>query len=294
MELGGKCPAIVLDDANLEQAAELCAKGALMNHGQICFSTERIIVHKKVAADFKKHVVEAFKKNSPIAGSGVTDGIVAHAHEVLLDAQKHGAEFLVGGPEYVNGDSKASLKPSLIFQPNKDARIRDEETFGPSASLYEVSSDEEAIDVANDSSYGKASPVRHFCKYSLSSGLNACVHTTNMERGLKMAKELEYGQVHINSISVYTAATGPQGGVKGAYLCSDIVASHRLTLRRFWVGTSKYDVRSRGVLPDKVCELSWRVGGQSIITLVSITCTVARDESRLMLDGYLTSYSRKF
>ena len=154
MELGGKCPAIVLDDANLEQAADLCAKGALMHHGQICFSTERIIVHKSVSEEFKKLIKAAYEKNSSISGQGVTEGIVAHAHDVLIDAQNQGAEFLIGGPEYVNRDSKASLKPSLIFQPSKDARIRDEETFGPSASMYEVSSDEEAINLANDSSYG--------------------------------------------------------------------------------------------------------------------------------------------
>ena len=191
MELGGKCPSIVLDDAKLDQAAELCAKGAMMNHGQVCFSTERIIVHEKVAEEFKKLVTKAFESNAAIAGSAVTEGIATHAHDVLVDAKNHGAEFLVGGPEWVNGDRKTSLKPALVLHPKKDARIKDEETFGPSASLYVVASDEEAIDLANDSSYG----------------LNACVHTSNMERGLKMSKELEYGQVHINSITVYTAAS---------------------------------------------------------------------------------------
>ena len=73
-------------------------------------------------------------------------------------------------------------------------------SLGPSASLYVVASDQAAIDRANDSAYG----------------LSASIHTQNMERGLKMARELEYGQVHMNSMTVFDYPTGCQGGVKGS------------------------------------------------------------------------------
>ncbi|KAG8623103.1 hypothetical protein KVT40_008079 [Elsinoe batatas] len=198
MELGGKCPAVVLDDADVGRAAVLCATGAVMNHGQICFSTERIIVMRKVAEEFLakiKGVVE-----STDAGSAVSEGIAKHAVDVLEDAKGKGCEFLTGGPE-LGKDNR--MTPSLVIVDPKagkeEVRIVDEETFGPSASVYIVDTEEDAIELANRSAYG----------------LNATIHTTNLERGIKVGRELEYGQVHINSITVFTSATGPQGGRSG-------------------------------------------------------------------------------
>ena len=199
MELGGKCPAIVLDDANLQKAAVLCAKGATLHHGQICFSTERIIVQKSVAKEFQGLLVKTFANEH--GGTAVHAGIAEKAQSILQDAKDKGAEFLIGGPEMAveNG-----VKPSIILvdpkTPKHDLKIVDEETFGPSASLYIVEDDAEAVKVANASAYG----------------LNATIHSNNMERAVKMGRELEYGQVHVNSISVFTSWTGPQGGVKGS------------------------------------------------------------------------------
>ncbi|KAF2683164.1 aldehyde dehydrogenase [Lentithecium fluviatile CBS 122367] len=195
LELGGKCPAIVLDDAGLEQAASMCALGAVLHHGQICFSTERIIVHEKVADAFQRLLVKAMEDGGSHAGSAVSESIAQHATDVLKDAETSGDKFLIGGPS----SNRLSLQPALVLNP-KDSRIVDEETFGPSASLYIVSSDAAAIELANRSAYG----------------LNAAIWSTNMERALNMSRELEYGQVHINSISVYTSPTASQGGVKGS------------------------------------------------------------------------------
>ncbi|KAK4556681.1 hypothetical protein LTR86_006252 [Recurvomyces mirabilis] len=199
MELGGKGPAIILDDANLQKAAVLCAKGATLHHGQICFSTERIIVHHKVAQEFQNILVKIMSNEQ--GGQAVHAGIADKAREILQEAKDAGNEFIVGGPEMA---TKNGVKPSIVVidpkTPKDKLRIVDEETFGPSASLYVVASDEEAIRVANNSAYG----------------LNATIHSTNMERAIKMGRELEYGQVHINSISVFTSWTGPQGGVKGS------------------------------------------------------------------------------
>ncbi|RMX73493.1 hypothetical protein D0869_13548 [Hortaea werneckii] len=199
MELGGKCPAIVLDDADLEKAAMLCAKGAVLHHGQICFSTERIIVLKSVAQRFQDLLVKAVSNEE--GGTAVHSGIAEKAQSILQDAKDHGNQFLVGGPEMA---VKNGLQPSIVLvdpKTNKDdLKIVDEETFGPSASLYVVEDDAEAIQLANRSAYG----------------LNATIHSSNMERALKMGRELEYGQVHVNSITVFTSWTGPQGGVKGS------------------------------------------------------------------------------
>ncbi|USP78846.1 hypothetical protein yc1106_06120 [Curvularia clavata] len=200
LELGGKCPAIVLEDADLAVAAQQCALGATMNHGQICFSTERIIVLEGVAKEFQTHLVEAMRKvQKDLTGSAVTKDIAQHAEEVIRDAESRGETVILGSSNAASG-SEAVLPPTLVLSPSDSSRIFDEETFGPSASLYVVKSDEEAINLANRSSYG----------------LNATVWTRDMARFLRMSRELEYGQVHANTISVYTSPTGSQGGVKGS------------------------------------------------------------------------------
>ncbi|GAB7358656.1 hypothetical protein MBLNU230_g3885t1 [Neophaeotheca triangularis] len=199
MELGGKCPAIVLDDADLRRAATLCAKGATLHHGQICFSTERIIVQSSVAKEFQELLSKAVSEES--GGTAAHAGIAEKAQGMLQEAKDAGAQFLVGGPEMVGLNA---VKPSIVMMESKTSpeslRIIDEETFGPSALFYIVDTDIEAIELANRSAYG----------------LNATIHSTNMERAVKMGRELEYGQCHVNSISVFTSATGPQGGVKGS------------------------------------------------------------------------------
>ncbi|KAF1994306.1 aldehyde dehydrogenase [Amniculicola lignicola CBS 123094] len=196
MELGGKGPAIVLEDADLEKAAFMCAMGAVADHGQLCFSTERIIVHKSIYPKFIS-ILAATMSKLPPAGNAVTLQSATHAHDVLVDAQQKGAEFLIGGPEYL---SETSLKPTLVTNVNPDMRIWDEETFGPSASVYIAEDDEDAIKKANNSSYG----------------LSAAVHSKSWERAFDVAKELEYGQVQINGMTPSDSAGAPIRGVKGS------------------------------------------------------------------------------
>jgi acyl-CoA reductase-like NAD-dependent aldehyde dehydrogenase len=196
MELGGKCPALVLEDADLQEAAKQCALGAVMHHGQICFSTERIIVLEGVADRFQGLLVKQMEGLEDVAGSAVSREIAQHADDVVRDARD---KVIVGGVEE-DAKGPSRLKPTIVLNPDPASRIFDEETFGPSASLYVVKDDVEAIELANKSSYG----------------LNATVWTKDMARFMKIARELEYGQVHANTISVYTAPTGSQGGVKGS------------------------------------------------------------------------------
>lgn len=196
MELGGKGPAIVLDDANLEQAAQFCAIGATLHHGQICFSTERIIVQRSVAETFIP-MLKAAMESIPSAGTAVDDVGAKHAYDVLVDAKENGATFLVGEPKYLGTNS---LRPVLVTDVTPKARIWDEETFGPSATVYVVESDEDAIERANDSAYG----------------LSAAVHSQNWERAYGIARRLEYGQVQVNNMTVADAPSQPIRGVKGS------------------------------------------------------------------------------
>lgn len=194
MELGGKGPAIVLDDTNLEQAARCCAIGATLHHGQICFSTERTIVQRSIAEQF----LPILKMETiPVAGTAVDDASAEHAYDILVDAQAGGATFLVGEPKYLNTNS---LRPALVINVTSKSRIWDEETFGPSATVYIVDTDEDAIEMANDSAYG----------------LSAAVHSRSWERAYKMSTRLEFGQVSVNNMTIADAPTQPIRGVKGS------------------------------------------------------------------------------
>ncbi|KAI9691176.1 MAG: hypothetical protein M1822_008796 [Bathelium mastoideum] len=200
MELGGKGPAIVLDDADLPKAAAMCAAGATLHHGQICFSTERIFVHRKIYEPFLQHLTKAFQDMQG-AGYAVNVQGATHAYDFLKDAQDKGAKFLVGGPQYVDGDkTKARLRPSLLTNTTPEMLLWDDETFGPSASVFAFEDDAEVILKANDSKYG----------------LNAAVHTTSWERGLRFSKALDYGQVQINGPTTFDRVSLPIGGVKGS------------------------------------------------------------------------------
>ncbi|KAJ5746511.1 hypothetical protein N7520_011693 [Penicillium odoratum] len=197
MELGGKSPAIILEDASISRAAAMCAEGAFLHHGQICFSTERVIVLRTIAEQFKEALAAYVQEHHQKAGHAITVTGAKHACELLVDAHANGAKFLVGGPEMVG---PASVRPTIVTNVTKECRIWDEETFGPSATLYIVDTEDEAVELANCSSFG----------------LTAAIHTNNLPRALKLAKRLEYGQVHINSITEFEEVTAPVGGVKGS------------------------------------------------------------------------------
>ena len=187
MELGGKAPAIVLKDANLRRAAKLCTVGAFLHHGQICMSTERIIVVREVADEFSKCLqdeVEANHVNG--AGNASTTGFASHAHLLLKEALEDGASVVTGGNEYLD-DQATSLRPTIIKDVTRKHRIYDEETFGPSASLYVVEDESEAVRLANDTVYG----------------LNAAVHSEDVFAALRVARQLEFGQVHVGTITEY-------------------------------------------------------------------------------------------
>ena len=133
---------------------------------------------------FQKALVKIVNAEHRGAGNAVDQRGADHANDLLIDAQSHGAKFLTGGPGF---EGPATLKPTIITQVAKEARIFDVESFGPSASLYSVETQDEALEVANSSAYG----------------LTASIHTTNLERAIKLARELDFGIIHINSITEF-------------------------------------------------------------------------------------------
>ncbi|KAF1354209.1 ALDH-like protein [Lizonia empirigonia] len=171
------------------QIGQVCAKylkPVLMELGGkglaiLCFSTERIVVHESVYNKFIETLKATFAK-FPAAGNAVSKQSAQHAYDVLIDAQEKGSEFIIGGLEFL---SRTSLKPTIVTNVSRGARIRDEETFGPSVSVYLAKNDDDAVALANDSTYG----------------LSAAVHSTSWEHAYKVARQLEYGQVHMNNMT---------------------------------------------------------------------------------------------
>lgn len=167
-----------------------------MHHGQICFSTERVVILDSIAEDFLDLLQEKAQSFTP--GSGVSRDMVSRAYDRLSEAQEKGARFIVGSPSY---KGPTELCPTIVTGITEEMSLFGTESFGPTVSVYVAKDDEEAITIANDSLYG----------------LNASIHTTNMSRAITIARQLEFGQVHINSMTTHNErklVSFPQPGDK--------------------------------------------------------------------------------
>lgn len=200
LELGGKAPLVILDDADLEGAVNGAAFGAFMNQGQICMSTERIIVHESIADRFVEALAakaSALPAGNPrehvVLGALVTPDAAAKMDALMDDAKAKGGAIVAGGTR--DGSVVAA---TLIDNVSADMRIYSEESFGPVKSIIRVKDDEEAISVANDTEYG----------------LSAAVYSQDIQRALSVADRIESGICHINGPTVGDEAQMPFGGVK--------------------------------------------------------------------------------
>ena len=200
LELGGKAPMVVLDDADLEGAVNGAAFGAFMNQGQICMSTERIIVHEGIAEKFVEALAAkaaALPAGNPreevVLGSLVTSEAAEKMDTLMADANAKGGRIVAGGKR-----TGAIVEATLIDNVTPDMRIYAEESFGPVKSIIRVKDDEEAIRVANDTEYG----------------LSAAVYSSDIQRARHVADRIESGICHINGPTVGDEAQMPFGGVK--------------------------------------------------------------------------------
>ena len=177
MELGGKAAAVILDDADLELAARAVVHGGTMHHGQICFSTERIIVAASVVDKFIPILLKAAEGIQPFEAISPTGP--RRSLQMLEDAKSKGAKLVYGK---IGLATPCRLEPVILTDVTPNMTIYDEESFGPVLILSTVSSDEEAIKAVNRSIYGLA----------------AGVFSTDVNRALSVARQLEVGQTHIN------------------------------------------------------------------------------------------------
>lgn len=200
LELGGKAPAIVWEDADLKLAAQECAVGSFDNNGQICMSTERIIVHEKVIAEFEaefKKAVAAFSPEDAEPPVLINSAGVAKNQRLVKEAVEKGATILHGDLAEAKG---TKMRPVIVKGTKRGMDLFHTESFGPTVSVMTVSSEEEALELANDTEYG----------------LSSAVFTRDLQRGLRMAKAIESGAVHINGMTVHDEAGLPHGGMKSS------------------------------------------------------------------------------
>ena len=201
LELGGKAPLIVLEDANLDEAVKAAAFGAFMNQGQICMSTERIIVLESVADEFvaKFHdkvasmAVGDPREPSTVLGAVVDHKTVRHVEELVRDAIAAGAVKSIGG--VANG---VLMPAHVIDKVTPDMRLFREESFGPVVAVTRARDETHAVDLANDSEYG----------------LSAAIFTRDIARGLRLAHRVKSGMCHINGPTVHDEAQMPFGGTR--------------------------------------------------------------------------------
>ncbi|KAF7556636.1 hypothetical protein G7046_g6237 [Stylonectria norvegica] len=202
LELGGKASAIVWEDADIDLAAKQCALGSFINSGQVCMSTEKILVHKNIKPEFEKRLCasidEMFSPNED-ASVLISQTAVEKNKGLVKDATSKGAVLTHGSTKSFE-ESETRLRPMVLNNVTADMDIYNTESFGPTVSLIEIETEDEAIRIANDTIYG----------------LTASIFTEDLRRGLRIAREIESGAVHINGMTVHDETALPHGGVKSS------------------------------------------------------------------------------
>lgn len=206
LELGGKNPMYVADDADLKGAAECATRAMFSSAGQLCISIERLILHEKIADDFLKVFIPmvAKMKLGPELAWGYDMGSLISAEQLqrvtdhVGDAVAHGAKVLVGGKARPDL-GPYFYEPTVLDNISEQMQLCRNETFGPVVGVYRVSSDTEAVAMANDSAYG----------------LNASVWTKNTARGRRIGNQIRCGTVNVNEgyAAAWASNGAPMGGM---------------------------------------------------------------------------------
>jgi acyl-CoA reductase-like NAD-dependent aldehyde dehydrogenase len=203
LELSGKASLVILDDADLDAAVAAATFGSFVNQGQVCMSTERIVIDEKVADLFvekfaakARSLVAGDPREGDVAlGSLVNAEAVAHVRALIDDAVGKGARLLAGGA--VDGTVMAA---TVLDRVTPWMLVYGEESFGPVVGIIRAKDDDDAVRIANDTEYGLA----------------AAVFSRDIDRAMAVARRIECGVCHINGATVYDEAQLPFGGTKSS------------------------------------------------------------------------------
>lgn len=223
LELGGKSPALIFDDAHLENAVQHTSISFLMNSGQICFASTRVLVQEGIAPKYieavKKSFQNAEKKMGDPSLKETAFGPLAdqkqfeRVMEFLQSARQEGVQTLVGGER--KGEKGAFVQPTVFLNPDLNSKVYKEEIFGPVITVRTFKDEAEAIKLANDTTYGlgcKSPLIPDFLLPRTYQTL-ATIYTSDIARALRVADQIEAGTVGINS-AFNTSPQTPFGGYK--------------------------------------------------------------------------------
>lgn len=194
--LSGKAALIVREDADIEGAARAAAWGAFVNQGQVCMSTDRIILDEKIADAFTArllHHTAELRADGTASGPVISEASVRRLSDLMDDARSRGARVLCGGEA-----RGVFMEPAVLDGVDPSMRVWHEELFGPLVVLCRAESDEDAVSLANDCGYG----------------LSAAIWSRDQTRATELARRIEAGMCHINRPTVLDDAALPVGGVK--------------------------------------------------------------------------------
>jgi aldehyde dehydrogenase (NAD+) len=206
IELGGKSPCIVFEDADLSAAVAAAAFSIAQNSGQVCMATSRVYVHESIADEFTKTYLTEFKRHMGTPGdtlaASTTHAPQADASQFksvmgfIENAKAKGIEPVLGGSQI--GQKGYFIEPTVFFNPGENSTINREEVFGPVSVINTFKNEDEALRLANDSEYG----------------LYSSVFTKDLQRAIRFAKFLESGMVGVNCMSPTLPWDLPFGGWK--------------------------------------------------------------------------------
>ncbi|ATY59439.1 aldehyde dehydrogenase family [Cordyceps militaris] len=199
MELGGKNSAVVCADADLALAARSIIAGAFLNSGQICMSTDRIIVHKDVRDRFLAELLQQADRDAQRM-TLVSAASKARVQTLVASAVAAGARVVLGGGDGDGTTADTRVAPTILDGVDETMTVWNEELFAPLAACMTAGDDDEAVALANRGGYG----------------LSAAVFTEDLRRGFALARRIESGAVHINSMTVHDEPVLPHGGVRNS------------------------------------------------------------------------------
>jgi succinate-semialdehyde dehydrogenase/glutarate-semialdehyde dehydrogenase len=206
MELGGKAPLIACADCDVDRTARAIVFGGFVNSGQVCISVERVYAHESIHDDLVTRVKElttALRQGDPQGTETVDVGAIIFPKQIEI-AEKHIADAVAKGARVLTGGKRRAgtgqfFEPTVLTGCNHTMTVMKDEIFGPIVPIQKVSSEDEAVRLANDSHLG----------------LNAYVFTKNREKGKRIAARVEAGSVLVNDVLLnYAAAEAPFGGIK--------------------------------------------------------------------------------
>ena len=208
LEMGGNGPIVLLDDGDVDAAVEATVTACFLCAGQSCTAGERILVHRAVYDEYVSKLARAVTErvvlgdpfdDATTMGPLNNEGVAAKMDEHVADALNRGAEALTGGERAAAFPTDLYWEPTVLAGVPTDARVSEEETFGPVAPIVEIGSLDEAIALANGSPYG----------------LLSAIFTADLHNGLRYADEVHTGWVNINESSNYWESHLPFGGRAG-------------------------------------------------------------------------------